>query len=64
MQIGMAHARRLDVDQNLARPDFGDGDFLNAQWRTELMNDGCLHVTRHKMLLREITAATWAGARQ
>ena len=57
MQIGMTDARRLDIDQNLARPDFGNRDFLDTQRRTELMNDGGLHVTRHVLLLQKNTAA-------
>jgi hypothetical protein len=53
MQVSVADARCLDVHENLARTDLGNGYFFDAKGRAKLMNDSGFHVTGHVRLLEE-----------
>jgi hypothetical protein len=51
VQIGMADARRLDVDENVTGAGLWNGDFLDAKRLAECMDYRGFHHVGHRSLL-------------
>ena len=43
MDVGMAEAAGLDLDQHLLGPRLGDRNLVDAEWALEVVNNRCLH---------------------